>query len=553
MAQDDYNWLESYLNLRDLPYSGASNGLPQSLPEMAAFPSLSEPLVSQTPTQYVPPYSQSSSQPSSYMNPRKFTRHQPVPSQYYHQGTLYRLPPVYKSFARPTTQPTAPPPQPRETVQNPLRPDPEHNTYPSSTSMMAPRSKSTAIEGPQAKRQCIRDMPTSHAPAPGSPHNLSSFALSNTPKNLLRFRADVIKPFKTTDAVKRTHYNPGTIARDVLIAAGRHPTQKPLNYHLFRLCDAFEAVDMTSDLSTFRWDLVDPDKPASLPAPAPAPAPARAASPSVTESRVDNQQPPTVPPSAPPGPGPLSPVNNTSPSVQHKQPVHERQTSRRPETSQEAPRPSPKPSLPQAQPKMVVGKRPPGRPPKSSRPSAADTPVTPPVKYSVFKCDWKNCVAELHNLETLKKHVGRTHIPHTLTCQWNGCKMTEAMPAAELLRHVKNIHIEPIAWKLGDGPSVPRTDDDAGRPAIPSAIPDQVAVGGEDSLIFPTSDSSIRAFNKVHGKHTQRDKAMEVLKAVQRAKEQVGFGLDPGGCQLATPARNERVNDEEGVYEVRSA
>lgn len=45
---------------------------------------------------------------------------------------------------------------------------------------------------------------------------------------------------------------------------------------------------------------------------------------------------------------------------------------------------------------------------------------------------------------------------------------------------------------------------------------------------------------------------MEILKAVQRMKEQVGFGLDPGGCQLATPARNERVSNDEKFYEVQS-
>lgn len=84
------------------------------------------------------------------------------------------------------------------------------------------------------------------------------------------------------------------------------------------------------------------------------------------------------------------------------------------------------------------------------------------------------------------------------------------------------------------------------------ATPEANQPGGEDSLIFPASYSSIRAFNRVHGNTTQEDKAREILKAVQRLKERIGVGLDPGGCQLATPDRNERVSNDEEVYELHS-
>lgn len=84
----------------------------------------------------------------------------------------------------------------------------------------------------------------------------------------------------------------------------------------------------------------------------------------------------------------------------------------------------------------------------------------------------------------------------------------------------------------------------------PLATPEASQPGGEDSLIFPASYSSIRAFNRVHGNHSQQEKAREILKAVTRLKERIGVGLDPGGCQLATPARNERVSNDEEFYEV---
>ena len=84
------------------------------------------------------------------------------------------------------------------------------------------------------------------------------------------------------------------------------------------------------------------------------------------------------------------------------------------------------------------------------------------------------------------------------------------------------------------------------------ATPESNQQEGEDSLVFPASYSSMRAFNRVHGNNSQQDKAREIFKAVQRLKERIGVGLDPGGCQLATPERNERVSDEEEVYELHS-
>ena len=63
---------------------------------------------------------------------------------------------------------------------------------------------------------------------------------------------------KRQDALRRSSYDPKTIARDVLFALGKHPTMRPLNAHLDVLRDRFQSVNYDSDLSTFRWDLVDP-------------------------------------------------------------------------------------------------------------------------------------------------------------------------------------------------------------------------------------------------------------------------------------------------------
>lgn len=78
-------------------------------------------------------------------------------------------------------------------------------------------------------------------------------------------REDIVQPIDDIKARKRKGYNPKTIVRDVLIAAGRHPTMQPLNYHLDSLRKTFKHVNDMSDLSTFRWDLVDPGEPRPAP------------------------------------------------------------------------------------------------------------------------------------------------------------------------------------------------------------------------------------------------------------------------------------------------
>ena len=72
---------------------------------------------------------------------------------------------------------------------------------------------------------------------------------------------DIVEPMnKRRDALRRSAYNPKTIARDILLGIGKHPSMTPLNAHLDALKDRFKAVDNESNLSTFRWDLVDPEE-----------------------------------------------------------------------------------------------------------------------------------------------------------------------------------------------------------------------------------------------------------------------------------------------------
>lgn len=197
-----------------------------------------------------------------------------------------------------------------------------------------------------------------------------------------------------------------------------------------------------------------------------------------------------------------------------------------------------------------------GRPPGSTnKPKVVVASAAPPQRtssYPVFACRWGNCQSELHNLELLKKHIFKIHVSYQITCGWKGCTFTGTLPAAELMNHVKTEHLDSLAWKLGDGPAV-LTSVDWDISAVPLTIPESYQPGTEDTLIFPAEYNSIRAFNRVHGNNSQLEKAHEVFKAVQRLKTQIGVGLDPGGCELATPLRNQRVSNDEDVYEVRPA
>lgn len=107
---------------------------------------------------------------------------------------------------------------------------------------------------------------TPPAPAPVPPAPAAASAVSARQRELINSE-DIVEPIDESKTRKRKRYNPKTIVRDVLIAAGRHPTMQPLNYHLDGLRKTFKHVNDMSDLSTFRWDLVDPGDP--LPAPAP--------------------------------------------------------------------------------------------------------------------------------------------------------------------------------------------------------------------------------------------------------------------------------------------
>lgn len=342
------------------------------------------------------------------------------------------------------------------------------------------------------------------------------------------------KPLNKEEALKKQFYDPKTVARDLLIATGRHPSERPLNVHLAGMLGKY--IELDSDVGTFEWDEVDPggppvpkveigDVPASKPRfklgervqkknrkPRPLAASvvdkARPRQPD-KENHANGVSSPTT-----------QPAIDTSVSATSKTPLLKDQLRKEafkkpasklrhsllasdeqatpaqfdptkpPQLQSDhlptKPSSASKPSMSQES----TPRRKPGRPPgaKNKFPSvaglkaqASDMKVkvnvphrdsTPPAKEK-YKCKWKKCSTVLHNLDTLRKHIGRIHRPTSTdatnegyTCWWKKCKYLKQDENTgdwmttkvfdhweEWLKHIEKDHVTPIALKFGDGPA----------------------------------------------------------------------------------------------------
>lgn len=203
---------------------------------------------------------------------------------------------------------------------------------------------------------------------------------------------------------------------------------------------------------------------------------------------------------------------------------------------------------------------------------------SPPV-YKIYKCEWKGCKAELHNLETLRKHVRKLHRgkPNAdgIPCLWSNCGMTRRIYDKQIGskreihsphtfstsilwdEHMDRKHLESTAWALGDGPSTHPSDaeasdylsDTAGRLITPIAR----TTGPPDPLHLPSEAGPTRAYHNAHGNRTERERAQAVLAACEARVASVGPGIDRGGCTLVTPEARERLVDDALAMRVTDA
>ncbi|KLJ13757.1 hypothetical protein EMPG_11319 [Blastomyces silverae] len=408
--------------------------------------------------------------------------------------------------------------------------------------------------------------------------DLSQFRMpdadSSTSNETLRGRSDIVKPLNKTEALKTRYYDPKTIARDLLIATGRHPTERALNQHLSKLRDNFPAVDNSSDLRTFRWDIIDPGGP---PPPEVPLVTAVSKPPSIT---VREYTKPGGPAGRLPNPIPRDSANGTTGSQLPRTPsqLHISQTVNNSDDSSPHLRQernnniSTESSVMNSTP-QIPGSRRRGRPPGArNKPRFADrveiaiptssSPNTPQTPFRTYKCEWKGCDAQLHNLQTLQKHTTRLHIPRDMktetSCLWAGCSDGRNMFTRDnLAAHLKNKHLSALAWTLGEGPGSVRSghrdysiddclNDSNGRAVIARAS----AKGIRPTLILPAAYRSIRSFNKMYGNESDKAKALEVLRALQMKQVRVGTGLGRGGCTFMNEKRQETVVAFESIFEI---
>jgi hypothetical protein len=402
---------------------------------------------------------------------------------------------------------------------------------PAAPSALKPHLEATTTPTPK--------LPSPHHPTPSTDTDVTPVI------NPFRDFKDIVKPIDRSVALRKSRYDPKTIARNILIATARHPFQRGLNAHLEQLQDRFTGIDDTADLSTFRWDIIDPGGPAAGSANL-SPPPEKMEDKSATGadgSPLNKLGLKDV--KLPIGRGPLRPTRGDSSlrgrrgstlnQTQTRTPAQPsglrysstvesnfavviesaaRSTLPNPpnissdtfDSSSAAPRRPGRPPKKLSPPSELVtpsSKRI-GRPPKTlssgvdtlgnsagrkvgrprthpqseskprGRPRKSVDPKLVSPKFIPFLCEWKDCKAELHNLETLRKHIYTVHnkkqMSGAIVCQWAKCGLSREVRDKRTLQskaihenhdfadiqafkdHVEKAHLIPFAWHMGDGP-----------------------------------------------------------------------------------------------------
>ncbi|MCJ1437751.1 hypothetical protein MMC27_007138 [Xylographa pallens] len=197
--------------------------------------------------------------------------------------------------------------------------------------------------------------------------------------------------------------------------------------------------------------------------------------------------------------------------------------------------------------------------------------VTP--SFQVFKCQWLGCGSELHNLETLRRHIYKIHsrvessdgepsveaVQKKIPCLWIGCEQegvfsstTGIMKFEDLdswKAHVERAHLETVAWELGDGPSTHPSDvepssylsDTQGRTVTPLVR----TTGPPDPLPPGSGRSPTRAYHRAHGNVTEHQKSQAELNSQVATKQVAGVFIGRDKQELEDPQVEQESSDEE--------
>ncbi|KAH9865638.1 hypothetical protein J1614_009223 [Plenodomus biglobosus] len=455
----------------------------------------------------------------------------------------------------------------------------------------------------------------------------------------------VVEGLDRKKALRRNNYNPATIARDVLLACGRHPSERQLNQHLDGLRAAL-GIPFESDLSTLRWDILDPGTPP--------PGYFKDGVEDLTrdtddedESNDERQSRPRAsshgtsgesgaarvqalpeainpfkqkrrgrPPrhSLPAGTAPATP--NRSPSITKMS-----SSAPRPNTTaggmgyhafrsatehgpdgQPIPKKRGRPvgwrkaihgsatALARTAPNGHTGSSNKHRPSQPSSLHDARTDENQPIRIDSrspsvanrvpqlqsYKCHWQNCEADLHNLETLKKHVFKVHrretAQNTLECSWSDCgkqvashdTMTNMVieqhtprsfdRESDWRQHLQQSHFDPLSWELGDGPASGLSDahdsdaylsDAHGRQVTPRITVNLDDIS--DTWFVGVPSSAPRGRGRPPKVSLEQEALDTHARLVSQKRRIGGPGMDRGGATLVNDKRRRGFLDSSDV------
>ncbi|GAB7350714.1 hypothetical protein MBLNU459_g1270t1 [Dothideomycetes sp. NU459] len=201
----------------------------------------------------------------------------------------------------------------------------------------------------------------------------------------------------------------------------------------------------------------------------------------------------------------------------------------------------------------------------------------PDITFNVYKCQWEDCGAELHNIDTLRKHMIKLHGKKSsgdeFECLWRGCFRAKeggggdemyAFDAMEpWIEHVERTHMMPVARTLGDGPRAGLSDhldsetseaylsDRSGRIVTPRiSVPETRQQGTPEHMAAQRRVADAKRLSELQGARLQGEKLLQQLEEKKRV---VGPGLDRAGCTLATTERRKGLYDDEDFEDVIEA
>ncbi|KAM0352926.1 hypothetical protein ACHAPU_001810 [Fusarium lateritium] len=116
-----------------------------------------------------------------------------------------------------------------------------------------------------------------------------------------------------------------------------------------------------------------------------------------------------------------------------------------------------------------------GRPPKLPSPPPETIYYNVDATFVPFLCEWRDCKAELHNLDTLRRHIYIVH-GDSDRCLWGKCGNRDGISEFEddegFKMHVEEAHLVPFSWHVGDGPNNFKARDVPNKDPAEEEVPD---------------------------------------------------------------------------------